>query len=675
MSVLKTNTLLLSLNQFQAKKAFRNLVLKDINFEILDPKELGKEWDEIHYLNSTTVQNPDQKEKLDLLKDVLKDQEKTGFVNSFIDQRFTSSGSDIQAAMQKESYILEIAKNLRDLKKTKDNYSQIDFFLIKNNNKNLLFSKEIESFKKEFERYLSSISKGDKSFFETSLALHKNIGDWQAISFSIEDGERIGDLLKEFIKERYQDTQDAHFFDAEQISKHLADKVENLTSKLEKKEIDVNNIPEDLYIQFACLHGSYELEDSLDKKISHIFSLEQNSKSNFAFLSFRESDSIEVIEILDENDINYQETQWNKEIVDWRSKGGLKAFQDVSQSIGTISSKEADPTPVLAIFFMILFAFCLNDVIYGLIIAAFTGFFLFTKPLKEGFKGIFTIMFYSSLVAMLLGMLTNSWAGDLFNSNLAKRLMGLDPATVTDTPINSLLKNFQLIDVLNADAAVPINQIFAGISPILIMLILAIIIGFIHQVLAYILRTVTNIKKGNMNIAFGQLAWMFFLFASILYLLLTSNDPSMSTIAKVILGVSILGLLLLNQANTVGGKILGFLFGPRGIYGIAQFGANLISYTRIIAIGLTGGVIASIINLLAGIVFESMNPIIGFIFALIILVIGHVFNFVLSVFGAYINPIRLTYVEFMPNFFEGDARQLKSEKLNLSYLKLENRNN
>jgi V/A-type H+-transporting ATPase subunit I len=129
-------------------------------------------------------------------------------------------------------------------------------------------------------------------------------------------------------------------------------------------------------------------------------------------------------------------------------------------------------------------------------------------------------------------------------------------------------------------------------------------------------------------------------------------------------------LFILNQADSFAGKTLGFLLGPRGIYGILQLGSNLISYVRIVAIGLTGSIIANIVNLLAGLMYESSGPVLGIILAIIILVIGHIFNFVLAAFGAYINPLRLTYVEFMPGFFEGNGKQLESARPEFKHLKI-----
>jgi V/A-type H+-transporting ATPase subunit I len=101
-----------------------------------------------------------------------------------------------------------------------------------------------------------------------------------------------------------------------------------------------------------------------------------------------------------------------------------------------------------------------------------------------------------------------------------------------------------------------------------------------------------------------------------------------------------------------------------------QLAADLVSYTRIIAIGLTGGVIASIVNLMAFMLYQAGGPIFGILLGIIVLIGGHIFNFVLSVFGAYINPLRLTYVEFMPKFYDGRGRQWKPLKPEFKYTRV-----
>jgi V/A-type H+-transporting ATPase subunit I len=405
---------------------------------------------------------------------------------------------------------------------------------------------------------------------------------------------------------------------------------------------------------------------------SKAFRLNDKSEAVFAFIAVKEKDEAKLAEFLQKEEVFGENIDWNKDIVDWDNPGALKSFQDVAQSIGTIDKKEADPTSGVAAFFMIFFAFCLGDAIYGAIIALFTGYFLFIRGVKSNFKGIFNIFFYSSLIAILIGVVTNSWAGDFFNSSLVKQLFGIstDPALSTSTPINDFLVNFQLIDVLTASAKVPVNQAMKDTSPIIIMMLAAGFIGFLNQLLGYIYRIITNAANGLWNVVFGQFAWLLFLSMSIGLIVVNSVAPSISSVALIALYVSLGILFILNQADSFGGKILGFLLGPRGIYGILQLGSNLISYVRIVAIGLTGTIIAQIVNLLAGLMYASAGPVVGLILALIILIIGHVFNFVLAAFGAYINPLRLTYVEFMPGFFEGSGRQLASARPEFKHLKI-----
>jgi V/A-type H+-transporting ATPase subunit I len=451
-----------------------------------------------------------------------------------------------------------------------------------------------------------------------------------------------------------------------------------------QKEIDQikdslkDYLEKDLYInsetkkKLTLLYGYYQLQAKTEEIRSKAFRLNDKSEAVFAFIAVKEKDEAKLAEFLQKEEVFGENIDWNKDIVDWDNPGALKSFQDVAQSIGTIDKKEADPTSGVAAFFMIFFAFCLGDAIYGAIIALFTGYFLFIRGVKSNFKGIFNIFFYSSLIAILIGVVTNSWAGDFFNSSLVKQLFGIstDPALSTSTPINDFLVNFQLIDVLTASAKVPVNQAMKDTSPIIIMMLAAGFIGFLNQLLGYIYRIITNAANGLWNVVFGQFAWLLFLSMSIGLIVVNSVAPSISSVALIALYVSLGILFILNQADSFGGKILGFLLGPRGIYGILQLGSNLISYVRIVAIGLTGTIIAQIVNLLAGLMYASAGPVVGLILALIILIIGHVFNFVLAAFGAYINPLRLTYVEFMPGFFEGSGRQLASARPEFKHLKI-----
>jgi|694.fasta_scaffold10157_16 V/A-type H+-transporting ATPase subunit I len=581
MSVTSANTKLVNIPAKKVDSFFRSLMKTGIDFEVLDPKDLGKKWETVSYykIEDSLVAS----QKLSQIDDILlKNSRKKSFLESFADDRIEVS-----------------LEELDGIEKEKDSLNEL----------------------------IDQISK-----------LNQKI-----------------DLLKA---------------DSEDDKVQIQDQVDNLKDSLKEA------LEEDFYLnaatkkQLTLLYGYYQLQAKTEEIRSKAFRLNEKTEATFAFVAVKEKDLSTLDQFLAKEEVFGENVDWDKDIVDWTNPGALKSFQDVAQSIGTIDKKEADPTSGLAIFFMVFFAFCLGDAIYGLIIALFTGYFLFIRGVKQNFKGIFNIFFYSSLIAIILGVVTNSWAGDFFNSSLVKQLFGISTDSSTSTPINDILVNFQLIDVLNADAKVPVNQMLSGTSPIIVMMLLAGFIGFLNQLLGYVYRIITNAANGAWNVVFGQLAWLLFLSVSIAVLIINSSAPNLGSIAMIGLYISLGVLFILNQADSFAGKTLGFLLGPRGIYGILQLGSNLISYVRIVAIGLTGSIIANIVNLLAGLMYESSGPVLGIILAIIILVIGHIFNFVLAAFGAYINPLRLTYVEFMPGFFEGNGKQLESARPEFKHLKI-----
>jgi V/A-type H+/Na+-transporting ATPase subunit I len=138
--------------------------------------------------------------------------------------------------------------------------------------------------------------------------------------------------------------------------------------------------------------------------------------------------------------------------------------------------------------------------------------------------------------------------------------------------------------------------------------------------------------------------------------------------ANILLLVSVLSVFIFNSGTGIGSKIMG---GLGSLWGLIGFFADILSFTRLIAVGLTGGIIGSVINLLSSLIYTAIPiPFINFVVLLGVLLIGHLFNFVISVFGAYINPLRLSYVEYLPKFLSGSERNMMPEKISLTYHKL-----
>jgi len=123
------------------------------------------------------------------------------------------------------------------------------------------------------------------------------------------------------------------------------------------------------------------------------------------------------------------------------------------------------------------------------------------------------------------------------------------------------------------------------------------------------------------------------------------------------------GIVLTNgrQESSIGGKLgQGFY----ALYGITSYVGDLVSYTRLAALGLATGFIAYAFNIMVSMVSTSWATI---IFGIAIFVVGHVFNLFINALGAYVHTCRLQYLEYFGKFYEGGGTSFEPLKYNSKY--------
>ncbi|MDU3350632.1 MAG: V-type ATPase 116kDa subunit family protein, partial [Clostridium sp.] len=102
------------------------------------------------------------------------------------------------------------------------------------------------------------------------------------------------------------------------------------------------------------------------------------------------------------------------------------------------------------------------------------------------------------------------------------------------------------------------------------------------------------------------------------------------------------------------------------LYGITGYVGDLVSYTRLMALGLAGGSIAGALNLL----IHTLPGVAAIVIGPILFVLFHIFNLGLSLLGAYVHTARLQYVEYFGKFYEGGGRPFKAFKVSEKYIKI-----
>jgi V/A-type H+-transporting ATPase subunit I len=172
-------------------------------------------------------------------------------------------------------------------------------------------------------------------------------------------------------------------------------------------------------------------------------------------------------------------------------------------------------------------------------------------------------------------------------------------------------------------------------------------------------KMVLNFRRGLYKEAiFDQLFWMLFLIGIPLAAGTTMIEPlkPFSKHITYFVGIMAIGLVS-TQGRHQKSIVLKITSGLGSLYSVIGYLSDVISYSRLLALGLSTGVIATVVNELVK-TFSNI-PIFGVIIGILIFIGGHLFNLVINAFGAFVHSSRLQFVEFFTKFFEGGGREFK----------------
>ena len=306
-----------------------------------------------------------------------------------------------------------------------------------------------------------------------------------------------------------------------------------------------------------------------------------------------------------------------------------KPFEYLVDMYSPVRYNEIDPTIFVALTFPFFFGFCLTDAVYGLVVSLI-GVVLIKGigKVKESMNSFGWILVWSGLWAVVLGLLTNGFIGDF-----PERIMGYRLPTVF-APVEA----FKHPDTI---------------------LIIAIAFGLLYTNLGFIVGAINNLRYGNVKEAIGsQICWFVFE-AGIVFLALGYLMPAIGMAGMALGGILILAtIVMLIWAN-----------GAYGVMDIFGYMGDVLSYARLLALCLATGGIAMTVNILAAMI-DSMVPFAGILLAVLIFIFGHIANFAFQVLGAFINALRLNYVEFFSQFFMIGKGKFEAFKASRTFTKL-----
>lgn len=309
------------------------------------------------------------------------------------------------------------------------------------------------------------------------------------------------------------------------------------------------------------------------------------------------------------------------------------------------SHEDIDPTPVLAFFFYFFFGMMFSDAGYGLLMTIATAVIIKKFKPDQKMKDTLKLFEYCGISTFIWGLIFGSFFGDA-------------PAVIYNYFSGASITMADIIPWPTLDPQ----------KDALTVMALSIALGLIHILVGMSCKFYVCLKQKDYGGAFFDTGfWMLLLIGIAVLAVGAFTSQAVMYVGAVIAVACAVGLVLTQGRNKKGifGKVIGGLV---SLYDITGYISDLLSYSRLLALGLTTGVMAQVFNMLSSMFGRNVF---GCICMIIIMIAGHAINIGLNALGSYVHTMRLQYVEMFSKFYEGGGKEFEPFSLNSKYIKIQ----